>query len=71
MLTLWQLISGDSDMIFCGADCYGILEQAAAVFSGAQPFETYIQPDTGHGMNLHCNASGFYGIVQDFFESHG
>jgi len=52
------MISGDADLIFCGSDCHGILEQAAPLFPAAKPFETYVQPDTGHGMNLHYNASG-------------
>ncbi|TKA83617.1 hypothetical protein B0A55_00436 [Friedmanniomyces simplex] len=52
------LISGAADLSFCGSDCYGILEQAAPCFPAAKPFETYVQPNTGHGMNLHYNATG-------------
>lgn len=35
-----------------------------------QPFRTYVQPSTGHGMNLHYNATGFYGVVNDFIGSN-
>ncbi|KAK1065035.1 hypothetical protein LTR74_008311, partial [Friedmanniomyces endolithicus] len=64
------MISGDADLIFCGSDCHGILEQAAPLFPAAEPFETYVQPDTGHGMNLHYNASGTYAVILDFLKSH-
>ena len=36
----------------------------------SQPFETYIQPDTGHGMNLHYNATGFYKVVNTFVKEN-
>ncbi|KAK0939545.1 hypothetical protein LTR29_008916 [Friedmanniomyces endolithicus] len=62
------MISGDADLIFCGSDCHGILEQAAPLFPAAKPFETYVQPDTGHGMNLHYNASGTYAVILDFLK---
>ncbi|KAK4539288.1 hypothetical protein LTR36_000814 [Oleoguttula mirabilis] len=62
------VITGDADTIFCGADCYGILEQSAPFFPAAKPFQTYVQPHMGHGMNLHYNASGFYGVVTKFLE---
>jgi hypothetical protein len=32
-----------------------------------KPFFPYIQPDTGHGMNLHYNASGLYRVINGFF----
>lgn len=69
-LRLIQVIAGDADLIYCGGDCYDVFQKDAAYFSSAQPFETYIQPHTGHGMNLHFNASGTYEVVQSFFKAH-
>ena len=37
----------------------------------SQDFMSYIQPDTGHGINLHYNASGAYHVMNAFFDSKG
>ncbi|KAE9986668.1 hypothetical protein EG328_004995 [Venturia inaequalis] len=69
------LMAADADLIFCGSDCHGVVDGPYAanpkVFAAAQPLETYIQPNTGHGMNLHFNATGWYGVVQDFLGKNG
>ncbi|QDS75304.1 hypothetical protein FKW77_001367 [Venturia effusa] len=69
------LMAADADLIFCGSDCYGVVDGPyaanAKVFSAAKPLKTYIQPNTGHGMNLHFNATGWYGVVQDFLAENG
>ncbi|KAF2491010.1 alpha/beta-hydrolase [Lophium mytilinum] len=68
------MIDGDSDLIFCGADCKGILDGPYSVspllFAKASPLEFYLQPDTGHGMNLHGNATGWFGVVNSFLDKH-
>jgi len=68
-------MAADSDLIFCGSDCHGVADGPdspdAKVFPAAKPFEAYIQPNTGHGMNLHHNATGWYGVVQDFLGKNG
>lgn len=66
-------MAAEFDLIFCGVDCKGIADgpETAAVFSAAKPLEVYIQPNTGHGMNLHYNATGWYGVVQDFLGKNG
>ncbi|KAM0719599.1 hypothetical protein Q7P37_003729 [Cladosporium fusiforme] len=63
------LTSGEYDMVLCGGDCTGILEPAAVDFPASTKFETYLQPNTGHGMNLHYNASGFYDVVIGFLKA--
>lgn len=63
-----QIITGDSDLAFCGGNCEGILEPAAEAFPASADFATYIQPDAGHGLNLHRNASAFYDVILDFLE---
>ncbi|OQN96934.1 hypothetical protein B0A48_16908 [Cryoendolithus antarcticus] len=60
------LISGDVDRIYCAGDCTGTLESAAKTFVGTKRVETYLQPRTGHGLNLHFNATAGYKVVQDF-----
>ena len=34
-------------------------------------FTGYLQPDTGHGINLHYNATGAYMVINDFLNSKG
>jgi hypothetical protein len=64
-----QLITGDSDQIICAGNCTSILEPAAVDFPASKRFETYLQPNTGHGLNQHHNASGFYDVVLDFLKA--
>ncbi|KAK5175303.1 uncharacterized protein LTR77_000441 [Saxophila tyrrhenica] len=64
------LITGEYDEIFCGSWCHGVLHKAKPYFKNASPFETYIQPDTGHGMNLHHNATGFFNVVNNFLDEN-
>jgi len=61
-----QIITGDSDLAFCGGNCEGVLEPAAVAFPASTNFATYIQPNAAHGLNLHRNASAFYGVILDF-----
>lgn len=63
-----QIITGDSDLAFCGGNCEGILEPAAVAFPASNNFATYIQPNAGHGLNLHRNASAFYDVILDFLK---
>lgn len=49
----------------------GILEGVAISFPAAKPFKSYVQPRTGHGMNLHFNATGAYDVIQDFLLTEG
>ncbi|KAL4868777.1 hypothetical protein BDV12DRAFT_185663 [Aspergillus spectabilis] len=64
------MISGQADLPFCGGKCNGILNgeesQSPFVFPSASPFTTYVQPDAGHGLNLHHNASAAYDVINSF-----
>ena len=74
-----QVVTGEFDQIFCGGDCYATgdpsMPSIPALLSGAFPrataFEAYIQPNTGHGINLHYNSTAAYTIMQEFLGSHG
>jgi hypothetical protein len=67
-------MAAESDLIFCGGNCHGIVDgpnsTASKAFGAAKPFEVYIQPKTGHGMNIHHNATGMYSVVQNFLKTH-
>lgn len=66
-----MVIDGDSDLPYCGSDCLatgGVADSLAAMVKENFPnvdeghFEAYIQPDTGHGINLHYNSTGAYEV---------
>ncbi|CAG8954711.1 hypothetical protein HYFRA_00004634 [Hymenoscyphus fraxineus] len=66
------VVAGSNDFIFCNGYCEGVLEPAAKLdFPSSSSLKTYVQPDTGHGMNFHTNATGFYKVVTDFLASNG
>ena len=73
----------DQDFIFCGGDCSGpkggpgiagastIPGAVAKAFPASRAFEAYIQPNTGHGINLHYNSTAAYKVTQEFLIAHG
>ncbi|KAI4703293.1 hypothetical protein J4E81_002171 [Alternaria sp. BMP 2799] len=74
------VITGETDVPFCGGNCYGQLmgsnasnipEGVAMAYPNASAFESYIQPNTGHGLNFHYNATAGYQVMQDFLASNG
>ncbi|KAL9085620.1 MAG: hypothetical protein Q9165_007521 [Trypethelium subeluteriae] len=65
------LMAAEFDLIFCGANCTGIVKGPAEEAFPKAELEVYLQPNTGHGMNLHFNATGWYGVVFDWLHEHG
>lgn len=69
-----QMINGAKDLLFCGGDCTGVVDGPYAVskslFPKASAFESYLQPTTGHAMNLHLNSTGTYGVMLKFLEDN-
>ncbi|KAK8219931.1 hypothetical protein M8818_000346 [Zalaria obscura] len=72
-----QVVTGQRDAIYCGGDCLNTGGVAASIpamvksnFPDASVFETVIQPNTGHGINLHYNSTGAYEAIQTFFTSN-
>lgn len=65
----------DQDVVFYGGDCESttpsIPAAVEAAFPAAKVVETYIQPDTGHAINLHFNATAAYVVVQEFLIAQG
>lgn len=67
-------LAGEADLIFCGSNCtglYGADSATVKAFNGSSSVETHIQPKTGHGINLHKNATGAYDVVIDWASRHG
>jgi pimeloyl-ACP methyl ester carboxylesterase len=67
----------ENDQPFCGGNCLAsetkesIPAEAEELFPDAEPFEAYIQPNTGHGMAMHYNATAGYEFVQGWLVAHG
>ena len=69
---LW--LAAQRDLIFCQGDCVGLFNKtspAVEAFSGSSDVEVYIQPNVGHGINLHKNATGAYNVAQSWAGKHG
>ncbi|KAJ5179483.1 hypothetical protein N7492_002693 [Penicillium capsulatum] len=69
------IISGSNDLPFCGGNCLAtggtaksIPAAAKVAFPSAKTFSAVIQPQTGHGLNLHYNATGGYKQIADFLD---
>lgn len=74
------VITGQHDVPFCGGNCYGMVQNitaanipagVATAFPAASAFEAYIQPNTGHGLNFHYNATAGYQVIQNFLARNG
>ncbi|KAH7119902.1 Alpha/Beta hydrolase protein [Dendryphion nanum] len=72
------IITGEQDQPFCGGDCFAtgsadpnIPAAARPAFPNATVFEAYIQPNTGHGINVHYNSTASYKVVNNFLAAHG
>jgi hypothetical protein len=68
----------DADLPYCGSDCTatgGVAPSLAAMVSMNFPhvdpsnFTSYIQPNAGHGINFHYNATAGYQVIQEFLGS--
>lgn len=75
------VLTGSNDLPYCGGDCLATGDPTlpsipAAVRKNfpnvpAADFEAYIQPQTGHGLNFHYNATGAYRVAQEFLRVKG
>lgn len=67
-------VAAEADLIFCASNCttfFGPTSLEVAAFSGSSSVETYVQPNVGHGINLHYNATGAYEVITDWASRHG
>lgn len=70
------VIDGENDFIFCQANCSFPTNQAALVLEKLYPAasnssQSYIIPNTGHGINLHYTAPEAYQKILGFVQSIG
>jgi len=67
-------LNGESDQIICASNCTGLYEPNSAsiqAFNSSSSVEAYIQPNMGHGINLHHNATGAYNVIMSWAQKHG
>jgi pimeloyl-ACP methyl ester carboxylesterase len=73
------VFTGEHDIPFCGGNCFGKLPNSTAssipagvsmAYPAASTFEAYIQPNTGHGLTFHYNATAGYQVIQDWLASN-
>lgn len=70
----------DADLPYCGSNCLATGGNATSIPATVKRnfpsvadsnFSTVIQPNTGHGINLHYNATGAYNVLNNFLNSKG
>ncbi|EMC95826.1 hypothetical protein BAUCODRAFT_71197 [Baudoinia panamericana UAMH 10762] len=68
-----QYFLPEFDFFICGGDCKGVsnLTLLHGIYPNASTIEVAIQPNTGHGLTLHNNATAGYEVSFDFLNRHG
>jgi pimeloyl-ACP methyl ester carboxylesterase len=72
------VLTGREDIIFCGGDCLftgspnvsSIPALVRQSLPNASPFEVIIQPNTGHFINMHLNATGAFKAINQFLNNN-
>ena len=75
------VFTGSGDLPYCGGDCLNtgnpMLSSIPAAVAKNFPnvkqgnFEAYIQPNTGHGLNFHYNATAGYDVINEYLNGKG
>lgn len=69
-----DVVNGDSDWPYCMGNCTYPTDLSASVknlYPAAKAFETYLAPETGHGLNVHYSAAGAFSQIQNFLKKNG
>lgn len=68
-----QYFLPELDFFICGGNCTGTysMEQLHETYPKAATIEVYIQPNTGHALPLHNNATAGFEVMFDFLERNG
>lgn len=58
-------MEAEFDFPICGGDCKTGWDPKVlkGIYSGARAVDVYMQPGAGHGLTLHRNARGGYGVM--------
>ncbi|KAK3112949.1 hypothetical protein LTR53_010234 [Teratosphaeriaceae sp. CCFEE 6253] len=68
-----QYLLPEQDFYICRGDCNGPanVTQLAETYPSATAIEVAIQPNTGHALTLHNNATAGFQVMFDFLARHG
>ncbi|KAH8590038.1 hypothetical protein B0O99DRAFT_664279 [Bisporella sp. PMI_857] len=68
-----QYLLPEFDFYICRGDCKGLanLTALAQTYPNATGIEVAIQPNTGHALPLHNNATAGFQVTFDFLDKHG
>ncbi|KAI1077226.1 hypothetical protein F5B20DRAFT_552789 [Whalleya microplaca] len=69
-----QLIVGEFDYVNCNGDCRGTYSEeniTISTFPGASNVTVYLQPNTGHALNVAKNASAVFQLMFSYLNDHG
>jgi pimeloyl-ACP methyl ester carboxylesterase len=70
------IFTGSADLAFCGGACgLGLGSLVAqgrdAMWPNAKKVEAYVQPNTGHGLTMHWNATAGYAVINRWLKTQG
>lgn len=68
-----QYMLAEKDFGICQGDCKGVANSTIlkAIFPQASEIEVYVQPNTGHALPLHKNATAGFRASFDFLKRNG
>lgn len=64
---------GENDFAFCAGNCNGIFDmnQLKTLYPNAKDLSVYLQPNTGHVVELSLNATAGYQEIFGFLGKNG
>ncbi len=67
------MFAGEFDYGFCNGVCPGTFDvaQLSALYPNAADFDVYLQPGTGHVVQLSLNATAGYQVIFNFLAKNG
>ncbi|KKO99260.1 hypothetical protein THAR02_08633 [Trichoderma harzianum] len=68
-----QIFVGENDFAFCAGQCAGIfdLTQLHGLYPNVKDLDVYLQPNTGHVVQLSLNATAGYQVIFGFLSKNG
>jgi len=70
------VFTGSNDLPFCGGACGSgasslPAQGISAMWPDGKVVEAYIQPNTGHGLTMHWNATAGYRVINGWLKNQG
>ncbi|KAL7808391.1 alpha/beta-hydrolase [Trichoderma gracile] len=68
-----QFFVGENDFAFCAGQCAGTfnMTQLRGIYPNVKDLDVYLQPNTGHVVQLSLNATAGYQVIFDFLGRNG